>query len=42
MDAFHALNSFGSGVEAIVGPSAALVAFGLLFAGLGTRFLRVG
>ena len=41
MDAFHALISFGSGVEAIAGPSAALVAFGLLFAGLGARFLRV-
>ena len=41
MDAFHELISFGSGVEAIVGPSAALVAFGLLFAGLGARFLRV-
>jgi ABC-type multidrug transport system permease subunit len=40
MDAFHALISFGSGVEAIVAPSLALVAFGVLFAGIGARFLR--
>jgi ABC-type multidrug transport system permease subunit len=40
MDAFHALISFGFGFEAIVGPSAVLVAFGILFTGLGARFLR--
>jgi len=40
MDAFHALISFGFGIEAVVGPSAVLVAFGILFTGLGARFLR--
>ncbi len=40
MDAFHALISFGLGLEAVLLPSAVLAAFGLLFAGLGARFLR--
>jgi ABC-type multidrug transport system permease subunit len=40
MDGFHALVSFGRGAEAIVTPAAVLVGFGLLFAGLGARFLR--
>lgn len=40
MDAFHALISFGAGVEAVVAPSLALLAFGVLFAAVGARFLR--
>lgn len=40
MDALHALISFGNGVEAVLLPSAALLGFAALFAGLGARFLR--
>jgi ABC-type multidrug transport system permease subunit len=40
MDALHALISFGRGVEAVLLPSAALLGFAVLFAGLGARFLR--
>ncbi|HVF60156.1 MAG TPA: ABC transporter permease [Thermoanaerobaculia bacterium] len=40
MDAFHALISFGRGVEAVVLPAAVLVGFGVLFGGLGARFLK--
>ena len=40
MDAFHALISFGRGVEAVVLPAAVLIGFGLLFGGLGARFLK--
>jgi ABC-type multidrug transport system permease subunit len=42
MDGFHALISFGRGVEAVALPSLALLAFAALFGVLGTRFLRVG
>jgi ABC-type multidrug transport system permease subunit len=40
MDGFHALISFGRGVEGVLLPSAALLGFGVLFAALGARFLR--
>ncbi|MES1243380.1 MAG: ABC transporter permease [Acidobacteriota bacterium] len=40
MDALHALISFGRGVEAVLLPSAALLGFAVLFAGLGARLLR--
>jgi ABC-type multidrug transport system permease subunit len=40
MDAFHALISFGRGVEAVLVPVAVLVAFGAAFTALGARFLR--
>jgi ABC-type multidrug transport system permease subunit len=40
MDALHALISFGRGVDAVLLPSAALLGFAVLFAGLGARFLR--
>lgn len=40
MDAFHALVSFGRGIEAVVFPSAALLVFGVVFAGIGARALR--
>jgi ABC-2 type transport system permease protein len=39
MDAFHALISFGKGIDAVILPSAALLAFGLLFSLLGARYL---
>jgi ABC-2 type transport system permease protein len=42
MDGFHALISFGRGVEAVALPSLALLAFAALFGVLGTRFLRIG
>jgi len=41
MDGFHALLSFGHGVEAVVVPAAVLLGFAALFAVLGSRFLRV-
>ncbi len=41
MDGFHALISFGRGVEGVWLPSLVLVGFGVLFGVLGTRFLRV-
>lgn len=40
MDAFHALVSFGRGIEAVVVPSVALVIFGVVFASIGSRALR--
>jgi len=40
MDSLHALISFGRGAEAVLAPSAVLVAFGLVFAALGARALR--
>jgi ABC-2 type transport system permease protein len=41
MDGFHALISFGHGIEAVVIPAIVLVGFAALFAVLGSRFLRV-
>ena len=41
MDGFHALISFGSGVEGVMVPSLALMGFAVVFTGLGARFLRV-
>lgn len=40
MDGFHALISFGRGLEAVIVPSLVLLAFGTVFTGLGARFLR--
>ena len=40
MDGFHALISFGYGVQEVLLPSAALIAFGVVFTVLGARFLR--
>jgi len=40
MDAFHSLISFGRGTEAVLLPSAALLAFGLVFSALGARYLN--
>ncbi len=40
MDALHALISFGRGLDAVLLPAAALVAFGLVFSALGARFLN--
>jgi ABC-2 type transport system permease protein len=40
MDGFHALISFGHGVEAVVLPAAVLLAFAALFAALGSALLR--
>ena len=39
MDGFHSLISFGYGVQAVLLPSAALFAFGIVFTVLGARFL---
>jgi ABC-type multidrug transport system permease subunit len=39
MDAFHALISFGRGLDAVVMPALALLAFGLVFCALGARYL---
>lgn len=41
MDGFHALISFGAGVEAVLLPSAVLVGFAAAFAAAGARLLRV-
>jgi ABC-2 type transport system permease protein len=41
MDGFHALISFGHGVEAVLLPAAVLVGFAVVFAALGSRFLAV-
>jgi ABC-2 type transport system permease protein len=41
MDGFHALISFGHGIEAILVPSSVLLGFAALFAVLGSRFLRL-
>jgi ABC-type multidrug transport system permease subunit len=40
MDGFHALVSFGYGVQEVLLPSAVLFAFGAVFTALGARFLR--
>jgi ABC-type multidrug transport system permease subunit len=40
MDAFHALISFGRGLEAVWLPALVLFAFGAVFSLLGVRFLR--
>ena len=40
MDGFHSLISFGYGVQEVLLPSAALIAFGVVFTVLGARFLR--
>ncbi len=42
MDGFHALISFGRGLDGVWLPSLALAGFGLLFGVLGARFLRAG
>ncbi len=39
MDGFHALISFGHGIEAVIVPSAVLAGFGVLFSLVGARFL---
>jgi ABC-type multidrug transport system permease subunit len=41
MDGFHALISFGAGLEGVAVPSLALMGFAVVFTGLGARFLRV-
>jgi ABC-type multidrug transport system permease subunit len=41
MDGFHALISFGHGIEAVVLPAAVLLGFAALFSALGFRFLRM-
>ena len=40
MRGFHSLISFGHGLEEVLLPSLALLAFGAVFTGLGARFLR--
>lgn len=40
MDAFHALISFGRGVESVAIPALVLTAFGAAFSALGARWLR--
>jgi len=40
MDGFHALLSFGHGVQAVLLPAAVLVGFAVVFSVLGARFLR--
>jgi ABC-type Na+ efflux pump permease subunit len=40
MDGFHALISFGYGLDGVLLPSAVLLGFALLFSVLGARFLR--
>jgi ABC-type multidrug transport system permease subunit len=40
MDAFHALISFGRGLDAVLLPAAVLLAFGSVFSLLGARFLK--
>ncbi len=41
MDALHALISFGRGIVAVLLPAAVLVGFGVVFAAVGARRLRV-
>jgi ABC-2 type transport system permease protein len=41
MDGFHALISFGHGLDAVLLPAAVLLGFAALFAVLGSRFLRL-
>jgi ABC-type Na+ efflux pump permease subunit len=40
MDGFHALISFGYGLQSVLLPSAVLLGFGVMFSALGARFLR--
>ena len=40
MDGFHALISFGHGLDAVLVPSLVLLAFGLFFSLLGARYFR--
>ena len=40
MDAFHALISFGRGLDAVLLPCGALLAFGLLFSSIGAKYLN--
>jgi len=40
MDGFHAMASFGRGLEGVLLPASVLLGFGALFAVLGARFLR--
>jgi ABC-type multidrug transport system permease subunit len=40
MDAFHALISYGRGIEGVLMPSAVLLGFALLFSAVGARYLR--
>jgi len=40
MDGFHALISFGQGLESVLLPAAALLGFGAVFTAVGARFLR--
>ncbi len=40
MDAFHALISFGRGLDAVLVPCAALLGFGVVFATVGARYLK--
>jgi ABC-2 type transport system permease protein len=40
MDAFHALISFGRGLDGVLLPAAVLLAFGTVFSVLGARFLK--
>ncbi len=42
MDGFHALISFGAGIEAVVVPCLVLLLFSTVFTLLGARFLRYG
>lgn len=42
MDGFHALISFGHGIDAVILPAAVLLGFAVVFAVLGSRFLRTG
>ena len=41
MEGFHALLSFGRGIEGVLVPSAVLLGFAAVFTGLAVRFLRV-
>ena len=41
MDAFHALISFGRGIETVLLPAAVLVGFGVVLAAVAARRLRV-
>jgi len=41
MDGFHALLSYGHGLEAVLVPAGVLLGFAVVFAGLGARLLRV-
>jgi len=41
MDGFHALLSFGHGLEAVLVPAGVLLGFAVLFAGVGARLLRL-